>query len=278
MGRFFIVLVLAVTGAVSCVKTTSEYTTDGTGIHITPVERLISASYVKVKIELDNDRNYYYCGILPDTVYQPRSDNSRFMQLMLDSNYKEYINWRYDLLVRNEKYIASFASHCLRYGNNDWHFAGLKHESRYMVYAFCVNPETIQPVGELYFTYLTTKEVKESDLKFAFDWKMQGYEAHVTVMPSNDEDLYVWRVVSQEELDKDYKGNLHDLVYSEVAMYEDYQMIDQVCCKGFSDRNYGTEFFEAGEYYIVYAVGYDGVINTEIDSAKFIYPFEIHSK
>jgi len=274
MRRFFIILGLTALGAVSCVKTSSEYSTSGTEIKITPLVKLISASYAKVRVELDNDRNYYYCGIMPDTVYRPKSDNSRFMQLMLDSNYKKYINWRYDLLVKDEKYIASFASHCLRYGNNDWHFSGLEPESRYMVYAFCVNPDNIQPVGELYYAYLTTKYVEESALTFKFDQKMQGYDAHVTVVPSNDNDPYVWRVVSQKELDKDYKGNLHDLVCTEVALYEDYEMIDRVCCKGFSDRNFGSEFFKKGEEYIVYAVGYDGAINTDIDSTKFTYPFD----
>ena len=70
-----------------------------------------------------NKDAYYYIAMDPvRTDFDPVKNSSQFMNLALDYAYKEYINWRYELLYKGAPYIASFANHSLKYGEQDHYF------------------------------------------------------------------------------------------------------------------------------------------------------------
>ena len=102
----------------------------------------------------------------------PLDHAKQFMTLALDSANVEYLTWRNKLLKEGEFNIAPFASHSLQYGPVTHFFTGLLPESDYWVYAFVVNPQTLQPAGKLYFERVTTLD--ESIMDVHFEYRIKG--------------------------------------------------------------------------------------------------------
>lgn len=271
----YIVLVSAVLSAVSsCVKTSTEYTTSGTEIHITVDETALSATRIKANFVLDNDKNYYYCEIIPRSTYAIKEDNSKFMQLVLDSVYTAYVNWKYEYLKKDETYIASFSSHCLWYGNDYWEFSGLAPDTEYTLFAFCVNPDTKQPVGDLFYVYVKTPSVKKSSLTFKFYCDCDITKATYTVEPSNDIEPFFADYIDVDHLNEYYQGDLRKYVdefvhsFDEISEYMGYDVLSSSCYK--KSQNLGIPYPKFTKYYM-YAFGYDGVVTTDLFYQEFTF-------
>ena len=82
MKKLYILLTLLLT-AVSC-NTQQKYITESTDIQLSVQEKLSTASKLTVDLTLENDKTYYFCGILPAGQYVVSKNNLRFMQLCLD--------------------------------------------------------------------------------------------------------------------------------------------------------------------------------------------------
>lgn len=258
--------------AASCAKTSPVYSNDGTAIRITVDEKTLSATRVKANFVLDDDEHYYYCEIIPRNSYVIQKDNSRYMQLKLDSVYVEYVNWRYDYLKKDEEYIASFPSHCLWYGNDYWEFSGLSPETEYTILAFCVNPDTKQPSGELYYAYFTTPPVKKSSMTFKFYYDLNLESPRITVEPSNDNEPYYAQCIASKTLDESSGGDVKKYVQEmvdfchEVSEFYGYDVLSEACKK--RSQNILIEYPQPQKY-VVFAFGYDGVITTDIFYEEF---------
>lgn len=132
--------------------------------------RQVSAGFMEA--EFTPDRNAYYL-VSTEKVrpgINPMEYSKQFMQLTLDSAYKEYIDWRYNLLQNGVPVhqIANFKDHALQYGSTQYFANYLDPNSDYWVYAFVVNPETNKPVSKLFLETIHTKERSEVPCRFRY--------------------------------------------------------------------------------------------------------------
>lgn len=135
--------------------------------------RVLSSGFVEVNFTTDRDA-YYLIGIEPvQHGYNPALPEyqKQFMTLELDSANQAYLDWRRGLLQDGVFTIASFASHCLQYGETDYFFTGLRPGTDYWVYAFVVDPEKMQPKGKLHMITVTTTNQSTVDVHFEYRLK-----------------------------------------------------------------------------------------------------------
>jgi len=272
--RKSIYICLVLLTAVSC-RISPEYGVKGTKMHLEIKSEDIHASYIKVDVKLDDDRHYYYIGAVPVSDYDVQKDNSRFMQLCMDSIYVDYVSWRYDLLVENEEYISTFESHYLYYGNMDIKILELEPETEYLVFTFCVNPKTKEPVGDMYYEYVTTGKFSRTDQTFEIKFTDKKDGAYVTIIPSDDSRSYVYSLVSKESFDKDYDGSGKKVLKADIDLYKEYHFLQYIYCSGFTSESFW--YVTEGEEYIVLVAGVDGDLTTDVYGKTFTYPFtEFH--
>ena len=142
----------------------------------------VSAGFAEC--EFSTDKEAYYLIAIQEAKpnYNPMEHQKQFMMLALDSANVEYLAWRNELLKNGEFNVAPFASHVLQYGKVDYFFTGLSQEKDYWIYAFVVNPETLQPCGKLHLVTITTK--KESIMDVHFAYRIKGNWDYIYPMDS----------------------------------------------------------------------------------------------
>ena len=261
MKKSTILTAVAVLAAalISACSGEAEYITKQTRINLYVKDGELRAGVVKIDITPENDKIYYFCDILTPDKYTPGTGDERFMQLTLDSLYRDYIDWRYDLLKENSPYVATFSSHCLCYGCDERMFADLKPDTDYIVYAYCVNPETNQPMGDLYWRAIHTATIQSSDL--TFEWKFQNNQ--LVVIPSNDTDYYLLYVIEKDVVDDYYEGDCEAFLQMLIEAYCEYGLMEKQLRNSISKYDFSDELEDDRTYYIILA-GYDGELTTDI--------------
>jgi len=237
----------------ACNKGEAAYIVQPTPIRLTVLTDKTTASTAQIHIAPVDDRAYFFVDTLPAGWYKPGTMDRDFMMLVMDSIYIDYLTWRHDHLKDAETYIAPFSSHCLKYGVQTVHFNELSANSEYMVYAFCVNPVTNQPMGDLYFDYFTTDSLRQRNLSFQF--ALEGQQLYI--MPSDDETQYVSAIISEEELKWEFDGDPYQYLSTVVAIYKEFGLLDFVVHKNayFEDLE---GFLDPDTYYVALACAYDG--------------------
>lgn len=87
----------------SC-DTESRYFTTGVTLKMNIAQT--SCGFIEAKFHTSQDA-YYYISVEPVREgVDPMQISKQFMTLALDYAYKEYINWRFDLLYKGEEHIA----------------------------------------------------------------------------------------------------------------------------------------------------------------------------
>ena len=143
----------------------------------------VSAGFIECTFSTDKEA-YYLVAIEPVRKdYNPMDHQKQFMTLALDSANVAYLKWRNELLKQGEFYVAPFASHALQYGTIDYFFTGLLPDEEYWIYAFVVNPETLQPSGKLLLQ--TVKTTSESIMDIHFDYRIKGSWDYIYPMDSH---------------------------------------------------------------------------------------------
>lgn len=180
MKRVAAFLLLAVLPLSSCL-TQSKYHVYGVDVEIDVND--VSSGYVRADFSTSRDA-YYVTGCIPvESEYDPVNKAEQFMTLMVDSLYRNYLDWRYEYLKDQEDYIADFASHSLQYGDSERYFQGLSSNTSYWIYAFVVNPDSKEPSGRLFLKSVTTVEYATTTLWF--DTRVQG--SYLYLYPRNSE-------------------------------------------------------------------------------------------
>lgn len=175
----FIFRLLSLSEAVFCLSTFSltmsscnpeaAWVTDN--VDITMNVEMVSAAFIQCSYTTTRDA-YYLIAVEPVRKgVDPMSMQKQFMTLALDSANTKYIQWRNKLLKEGEFNIAPFASHALQYGATTRFFTGLWPGNDYWVYAFLVNPSTMQPVGKLHLQTVHTAD--ESAMNIHFDYRVR---------------------------------------------------------------------------------------------------------
>ena len=245
----------------SCNNGEAVYITEPTVIDLSLGENGYTASTIEVTVAPEDDRAYYYieCQSI-DSIekYLPSSTPKDFMMLTMDRVYIEYLQWRYYLLVEGETYIAPFSSHCLKYGVQNVHFTGLEPMSDYVVFAFCVNPISNQPMGELYTYYFTTDSLRHVNLTFQF--KLE--RSVLYIMPSNDDDYYIADMNTKDVYESLYSSNPVAYLSSCINYAKEYDFMDFYLRKNASQISLGG--LTPNSHYVLVASAYDGGISSDI--------------
>ena len=247
----------------SCNNGEAVYITEPTEINLFVDPNQLTASTASITVTPVDDRAYFYIECKPVSHYTPGTMDKDFMILTMDSVYIEYLTWRYNHLIIGENYVAPFSSHCLKYGVQDVHFKNLEPMSEYMVYAFCVNPISNQPMGDLFYLYFQTDSLRNVDLTFQFKIEKQI----LYVMPSNDKDNYVMDITSKEMFVDTYNSNpvaflangIDEAKAWNVLEFYLHQNAVQIDLEG---------GFEPNSIYVLAASAYDGGINSNITTAE----------
>ena len=134
--------------------------------------KTVSAGFIECSFSTDKNAYYLIACEPVREGYDPMSHQKQFMTMAIDSANAEYIQWRNHLLQEGEFNVAPFASHALQYGTLNHFFTGLLPEEDYWVYAFVVDPKTLQPAGKLHLERVTTKS--ESIMDVHFDYRVKG--------------------------------------------------------------------------------------------------------
>lgn len=143
----------------------------------------VSAGFIECSFSTDKEAYYLIAIENARDDYDPLEHPKQFMMLALDSANVEYLTWRNDLLKSGEFNVAPFASHALQYGPVEYFFTGLLPGEDYWIYAFVVNPETLEPNGKLYLERVTTTD--ESVMDIHFDYRIKGRWDYIYPMDSN---------------------------------------------------------------------------------------------
>ncbi|MBR1808925.1 MAG: hypothetical protein IJ776_06025 [Paludibacteraceae bacterium] len=169
MNKHYLYILLAALLAWGCEP---EAKWEEKNIEITMDIQTVSAGYVECNFSTNKDAYYLIAIEQANDDYDPMQHQKQFMMLALDSANLQYMAWRNLLLKEGEFNIAPFASHSLQYGTINKFFTGLIPDEDYWIYAFAVNPETLQPVSKLYLQRITTTE--ESVVDVHFEYRVKG--------------------------------------------------------------------------------------------------------
>lgn len=239
----------------------AAYITEPTEIALTVLSDHITAGSAQVYIEPLDDRAYYFTRVVPANQYIPGTMDRDFMMLVMDSVYIHYLMWRYDLLRAGETYIAPFSSHSLKYGVQTVHVDTLSPDTEYMIYAFCVNPVTQQPMGNLFFNYFKTDSHTHTDLSFQF--ALEGEALYI--MPSNDETQYVTCIEETEVIKNEYHNDPMELVVYTVDNAKTLQILDF-----YIHRNayLYSVYLLPNRHYTIVCTAYDGKLAAEYTTCE----------
>lgn len=161
-------LILAVSLMAAACKTEAKYSTKKVTLSMKVVQK--SCGFAEVEFHTSKDAYYYVAAEKVREGTDPTAISSQFMTLSLDYAYKEYINWRYELLYNGEKHVADFSSHSLQYGDLDYFFTGLEADTDYWIYGFVVDPKTNAPAGDLVLETVRTDAT--SKIKVHFNYRV----------------------------------------------------------------------------------------------------------
>lgn len=146
--------------------TEAKYTTKRVTLTMDVIQ--VSCGFCEVIYSTDKDAYYYIAAEKVREGVDPMAIQEQFKTLALDYAYKEYINWRYDLLYKGEPHIAEFSSHSLQYGKQNYFFNELEPDTDYWVYGFVVDPATNKPAGDLVIQTVHTKATSEIKVNFKY--------------------------------------------------------------------------------------------------------------
>ncbi len=166
--RFYAAAALAVLLFASSCNPEAKYTTKKVTLSMEIVQK--SCGFAEVKFHTNRDAYYYIAAEKVREGVDPMEISEQFKTLSLDFAYKEYINWRYELLYNGEKHVADFASHSLQYGDLTYFFTGLEDDTDYWIYGFVVDPETNAPAGDLVLETVHTDAT--SKIKISFNYRV----------------------------------------------------------------------------------------------------------
>jgi len=87
---------------------------------------------------------------------------------------KEQYNAWYDSISQTTEHVTDFASYILHYTMGNHYFYHLKPNTLYWLYSFPINPQTFNPIGDLFIkTFRTRTESLYSNIRF--NYRVKGY-------------------------------------------------------------------------------------------------------
>lgn len=266
--------VLTISALLSSCDIEAPYIREDTAIHFRTENVL--GTQMRVFAEPEDDRAYYYYSVMTKEEFESyKLDEFNFMTIIIDSLYRDYLDWRSKLLRENETYITTFRSFSFHYGKSDSYYINLKPNTDYLIYGFTIDPENIQfPVGQLYTMPVRTGNVDTSVSKTVFDFsvtmtaELHNYQGdlcnlEVSVRPSKDGHLsrepYIFALIPEWAYDTDEFDHNPLLYLMYIAYYaENGNMFTGVDAKHLLYTDISSAFDTAfeGQKYFVAAAAY----------------------
>lgn len=223
-----LLILLAVMGLMAC-ETRAPYITTDTPIHLEATD--VMGTQMIVHAWAEDDRAYFYFDLLEkDTLDALEMSDEHLMTLILDKLYQNYLNWRFNYLVKDEEYIASFESRTFFHGKSQRFCYNLKPETEYMMIGFCVNPDKVQkPIGKLYRQQVNTTpvnyDVSPMVIDFMVDVESLGlpgyalatYHIRPSVNGHATQEPYVVDMVRDSWLQSEFHGSIREYADSMVS-------------------------------------------------------------
>lgn len=222
-----ILLILFATMGLMACETRAPYITTDTPLHFEATD--VMGTQMTINAWAEDDRAYFYFDLIEkDTLDAINMSDEHLMTLILDKLYQNYLNWRFDYLVKDEEYIASFESRTFFHGKSHRFCFNLKPETEYVMFGFCVNPDNVQkPIGKLYRQPVSTTPVNYDVSPMVIDFMVEvdtlglGYSAILAnVRPSVNghatQEPYVAALIEQGVLDYYYHGSIREYADSMV--------------------------------------------------------------
>lgn len=226
----------------------------------------ISSGFVECSFSTNKDAYYLIAIMEPWEDYDPIANQKQFMQLALDSAYAEYLFWRNDLLRNKEFNVAPFSSHSLQYGEVNHFFTGLTPEHDYWVFAFPVNPQTMQPAGKLVIEDIQTQMVSVIDIRF--DYRVKGEWDYIYPVDTmgNINTRFPYIAITE---DSAVIANDESCDYDIITYFLNWE-VNNFCYPDYADIYYGVKVmenngedshlrFEEGHTYYTGISGFDGL-------------------
>ena len=252
---------------VSCSPDAKWETKDVT---ITMNVHTVSAGFINCQFTPSKDAYYLIDCVPVQADYDPHRQAKQFMTLAVDSAYIEYLEWRHWRLKEGEFNIAPFSSHALQYGSVGKAFTNLTPGTDYWVFAFLVNPETLQPVGNLYLQTIHTADTSIYDVHF--EYRVRGQYDYIYPVNAKDQSInyyfpYLAATRDSARLADEY-GQSPELYFTELFLaYSEYNLADMVRYGVNVNLNDGynsdEEFIEGRTYYTA-IVSYDGFMGNNV--------------
>ena len=242
----------------------AKWVTGDVDIHMTV--NTVSAGFVECSFSTNREAYYLIAIEQAREGVNPLDRPKQFMMLALDSANVEYLKWRNERLKQGEFNIAPFASHALQYGDVDYFFTGLLPGNDYWIYAFVVNPETLQPSGKLHLQKVTTAD--DSQLEVHFDYRIKGRWDYIYPMDTlgNIYSRFPYIATTRDSLTLVGEGLSDD---GDAVLYFVAWMMDRFLDPSLANILYGvyavendgwqsSEDFQEGHTYYTAIGGYDG--------------------
>ncbi|MBQ7209782.1 MAG: hypothetical protein IJS05_02660 [Paludibacteraceae bacterium] len=271
MNKRYFYILLTVFLCAGC-KPEANWETDDIQINMT-IDK-VSAGYVECSFSTNKDAYYMISIVEADDSFNPHTYQKQFMTLALDSANLKYMEWRNSLLRQGEFNIAPFASHSLQYGSVKHFFTGLMPGEKYWVFAFAVNPETLQPLSKLYLEEITTS--LESTVDVHFEYRIKGLWDYIYPVDSNGNILsnFPYIATTRDSLWLDYSTDPDDPDDPEWVVYRTFigWMLDMFLEAEDAIPYYGVQAtendgigsyveFEEGHTYYTGICGFDGLFH-----------------
>ncbi|MCQ2334965.1 MAG: hypothetical protein MJZ89_03885 [Paludibacteraceae bacterium] len=267
-----LIILFAITALMSC-DTRAPYITTDTPLHFEASE--VMGTQMSVTAWAEDDRAYYYFDLLEKDFLESIGLNDEHLEtLILDKLYQNYLDWRFNYLVENEEYIASFESRTFYHGTAKRFFFNLTPSTEYVMFGFCVNPDNIQkPIGRLYRQPVTTTPVQYDVSPMVIDimvdvdsscisaWFRPSVNGHATKEP------YICGFVSDSELEFWYHGNIKEYVdaqVKEITAEENTDLVKERLRRDIYGEGSGPYMYNQGYWFVAaaYRISYAHALYT----------------
>ena len=223
----------------------------------------VRATQIQITFTPEKEDAYYFLGLIYKSDIRQYGSLDTLVQTALDYMSKVYND------MQEEGYVySSFEDSYLYSRRVKKGFYYLEPNTTYVVFAVQVNPVDRKIMGDIKWAECLTPDLQRSDLKFNI-WTDRDT---INIIPTND-DPYFWDYIAWSEINEHYDGNMATYLYEMIDMFEEYGFMDNMVTRG-AQRIVITDddpSMRDGEEYVFCAMGYNGEINTDVDTYMFSY-------
>lgn len=151
----------------------------------------MGGNYVHIKVVPDNDYTIYLADVIEADEYEKTMlamTEDEFQRSCIASSKEHYANWKKEWTGDTCKYLAGEIEHEFFSSQNQLYAIRLKPRTKYYVYGFCINPNSMEPLGTMQKMAFTTPSYNPFPDGVDFDFMIRDTKEafYYYVRPSKD--------------------------------------------------------------------------------------------